>query len=68
MIKFTTQIVNNRSVTELVPIMESRTNKVSTIFTDSFKNYDELVDYCYKQHYRIKHNEIFADGRNQTTE
>ena len=49
--KVYTQIVKNCSVAELLPIIESLTNKDSTIFTDGFKSYDGLVDYGYKQHY-----------------
>jgi len=63
--KVYTQIVKNCSVAELLPIIESRTNKDSTIFTDGFKSYDGLVDYGYKHHYRVKHSDNqFADGRN----
>ena len=59
------QIVNNCSAAELVPIIESNIDKDSTIYTDSWKAYDGLVDYGYKQHYRVKHsNNQFADGRN----
>ena len=69
--KVYTQIVRNCSVAELLPIIESRTNKDSTIFTDGFKSYDGLVDYGYKHHYmvlliRVKHSDNqFADGRNR---
>ena len=64
--KVYTQIVKNCFVAELLPIIESRTNKDSTIFTDGFKSYDGwLVDYGYKHHYRVKHSDNqFADGKN----
>jgi transposase len=52
-------------VSELLPIIVDRANKDSIIYTDGFKSYDGLVDYGYKQHYRVKHSENeFADGQN----
>ena len=63
--KVYTQIVNNCSVAELVPIIESNVDTESIIYTDSWRAYDGLVDYGYKQHYRVKHSDNqFADGRN----
>jgi transposase len=62
--KVYTQIVKNCTVSELLPIIEGKVNKDSIIYTDSFKTYDCLVDYGYKQHYRIKHSKEFAVGRN----
>ena len=47
-----TQIINNCSVAELMPIIEAKASKDSTIYTDCFKSYDGLVDYGYKKHYR----------------
>ena len=63
--KVYTQIVKNCSVSELLPIIEKKANKDSILYTDGFKNYDGLVDYGYKQHYRVKHSDNeFATGRN----
>jgi transposase len=63
--KVYTQLVNNCSVAELMPIIEEQIPKESVIFTDGFKSYDCLVDYGYKQHFRVNHsNNEFAKGRN----
>jgi len=63
--KVYTQIVKNCSVSELLPIIEKKANKDSILYTDGFKSYDGLVDYGYKQHYRVKHSDNeFAKGRN----
>ena len=62
--KVYTQIVKNCSIAELLPIIEEKISKDSIIYTDGFRAYDCLVDYGYKQHYRIKHSEQFADDRN----
>jgi transposase len=63
--KVYTQIVKNCTVAELLPIIEERASKDSTIFTDCFKSYDGLVDYGYKEHFRVKHSKNeFADGKN----
>jgi transposase len=59
-----THIVNNCSISELLPIIEDLADKNSVVYTDCFPVYNGLVDYGYKQHYRIKHSEQFADGRN----
>ena len=61
--KVYTQIVNNCSIKELIPIIEEQANKDATLYTDSFKSYDGLADYGYKKHYRVKHSENeFAKG------
>jgi transposase len=63
--KVYTQILNNCSAAVLLPIIEEMADKDSIIYTDGFKSYDGLVDYGYKQHYRIIHSKNkFADGRN----
>jgi transposase len=59
-----TQIVSNCSASELLPIIVQLADKDSVLYTDGFKSYDGLVDYGYKQHYRVKHSEQFAEGRN----
>ncbi|BAV95182.1 IS1595 family transposase [Ichthyobacterium seriolicida] len=63
--KVYTQIVKNCSSSVIMPIIESRASKESTIYTDGFKSYDGLVNYGYKRHYRVKHSENeFAKGVN----
>ena len=62
--KVYTQVVKNCSIAELLPIITEKVNTDSIVYTDCFRTYDCLVDYGYKQHYRIKHKEQFADGRN----
>jgi transposase len=63
--KVYTQIVNNCSIAQLLPIIEEHATKDSTIFTDGFKSYDGLVDYGYKKHHRVIHsNNEFANGKN----
>jgi transposase len=63
--KVYTQIVNNCSIKELIPIIEEQANKDATLYTDGFKSYDGLADYGYKKHYRVKHSENeFAQGHN----
>ena len=63
--KVYTQIVRNCSASELLPIIEELADTESVIYTDGWKSYDGLVDYGYKQHYRVKHSaNQFADGRN----
>ena len=62
--KVYTQIVNNCTISGLIPIIEEFTDKASVIFSDGFKSYDGIVDYGYKEHFRVKHSECFADGNN----
>ena len=58
-------MVRNCSATELLPIIEELADKESVIYTDGWKSYDGLVDYGYKQHYRVKHSaNQFADVSN----
>lgn len=60
-----TQIVNNCSITELLPIIEERTSKGCCLYTDGFKAYDGLVDYGYKHHHRVNHSKNeYAKGKN----
>ena len=63
--KVYTRIVKNRSIKELLPIIKGKVDEESIIFSDGFKTYDGLVDYGYKQHFRINHsNNEFAKGVN----
>ena len=63
--KVYTQVVKNCSQCTLLPIIEQKVDKGSTVYTDGFKTYDGLVNFGYKKHYRVKHGDNeFADGRN----
>ena len=63
--KVYTQIVKNRSVSELMLIIKGKADTYSVLYSDGFKTYDELVDYGYKKHFRIKHGDNkFANERN----
>ena len=55
--KVYTQVVKNCSAKELIPIIENKVNKESTVYTDTFRTYDGLVNFGYKKHYRIKHGD-----------
>ena len=62
--KVYTQIVNNCSASELVPILKKLAPYDSTIYSDEWKAYDGLVNAGYKKHYRVTHSEdVFANGR-----
>ena len=61
--KVYTQVVRNCSRSTLMPIIEQKVNKDSTVYTDGFKTYDGLVNFGYKKHYRVKHGDNeFAAG------
>ena len=63
--KVYTQIVKSCSVRELMPIIQGKADENSVLFSDGFKTYDGLVNYGYKQHFRVNHGENeFAVGRN----
>ena len=55
--KVYTQIVKNCSVSELLPIIQGKTDTGVVIYSDDFKTCDGLVNYGYKKHYRVKHGE-----------
>ena len=62
--KVYTQIVNNCSAAELVPIIKKLAPSDSTIYSDEWKAYDGLVNAGYKKHYRVTHSDdVFANGR-----
>ena len=50
-----TQIITNRSKEEILPLINLKISKETTLFTDGFKTYDSLVDLGYKKHYRVYH-------------
>ena len=52
--KVYTQVVKNCKTTDILPIIEEKASKDSTIYTDGFKVYDGLVNYGYKRHFRVK--------------
>ena len=63
--KVYTQVVTNCSANTLLPIIQSKVNAKSAVYTDGFKSYDGLVDAGYKKHYRVKHGQNeFANGHN----
>jgi transposase len=63
--KVYTQVVTNCSARELIPIIKDKVSEDSTVYTDSFRTYDGLVNMGYKKHYRISHGKNeFANGRN----
>jgi transposase len=63
--KVYTQIVKRCSISELMPIIQGRTDTNSVVYTDGFKTYDGLVNYGYKKHYRVYHGDNeFANGNN----
>jgi transposase len=63
--KVYTQIVKRCSISELMPIIQGRTDTNSVVYTDGFKTYDGLVNYGYKRHYRVYHGDNeFANGNN----
>ena len=63
--KVYTQVVKNCSRSTLMPIIEQKVNKDSTVYTDGFRTYDGLVNFGYKKHYRVMHgSNEFAVGHN----
>ena len=63
--KVYTQVVKNCKKTDIMPIIEQKASKDSTVYTDGFKVYDGLVNYGYKRHFRVKHGQNeFANGAN----
>ena len=61
--KVYTQIIKNCTVAEIMPIIEQKIPIDSTLYTDGFKSYDGLVNFGYKQHYRVHHGrDEFAIG------
>ena len=62
--KVYTQIVNNCSASELVPIIKRLAPNSSTIYSDEWKVCDGLVNAGYKKHYRVTHcDAVFTNGR-----
>ena len=62
--KVYTQVVNNCSAAELVPIIKKLAPSDSIIYSDEWKAYDGLVNAGYKKHYRVTHSkDVFANGR-----
>ena len=65
-----TQMVKHCSAKELLPIIRDFAKlKESKNYSDSWKTYDGLVDFCAKVHYRVKHSKNeFAKGHNYINE
>ena len=54
-------MIRNCSKERILPLITSRIDKRTKVFTDGFKAYDSLVDLGYKKHYRVYHgNNEFA--------
>jgi len=62
--KVYTQIVKNCSKSVLMPIIADKASKGSVIFSAGFKIYDGIVDYGYKEHFRVKQSECFVVDNN----
>ncbi len=63
---FILKLLKNCSNKELLPILRefSELNE-SVIYSDSWKAYDDLINYGAKEHYRVKHSKNeFANGKN----
>jgi len=54
--KVFTQIVKNCSASEILPLIRRKEGEGPTMFSDSWKSYNVLVDFGYKKHYKIKHS------------
>ena len=62
--KVYTQVVQNCSREQLLPIIQGKVLSESTVFTDAWRSYDSLILHGY-DHYRIHHHENeFARGKN----
>jgi transposase len=62
--KVYTQIVNNCSASELVPIIKRLATADSVIYSDEWKAYDGLTNAGFKNHLRVRHgDDVFANGR-----
>ncbi len=60
-----TEIVERASKDNLVPIIKDKITKKSKLYSDEWSSYDCLINYGYKKHYRINHNNNeFAKGKN----
>jgi len=63
--KVYTQIVKSCTAKELLSIVKEKVPRESSIYTDTFRSYDGLVNMGYKKHYRIAHGKNeFAKERN----
>lgn len=62
--KVYSQVVQNCSREQLLPIVQGKILSESTVFTDTWRSYDSLILHGY-DHYRIHHHENeFARGKN----
>ena len=63
--KVYTQIVKSCTAKELLAIVNEKVPKESSIYTDTFRSYDGLVNMGYKKHFRIAHSKNeFAKNHN----
>lgn len=61
--KVYTQIIENTRTGTLMPIIRSKIEPDSIVYTDSYRSYNAL-DISEFKHYRINHSAGFAEGRN----
>ncbi len=57
------QVVNDCSCGELMPIIKSQMLEETTVYTDGWKAYDNLVREGYKHHRVHHHKDEFARGK-----
>lgn len=57
-----TEIVKNVKAKTLQAIIKGRVGLDSTLYTDGFRAYDSIVHLGYQKHYRIYHQDNYAQG------
>ena len=63
--KVCNQIVKSCSAKDLLGIVQEKVPKESSVYTDTFRIYDGLVNMGYKKYYRIAHGQDeFAQNHN----
>ncbi len=59
------QIVKKFSIKELLLIIKGKADTNTVIYSDGFKTYAGLINYGYKEHFRVRHSDNeFAIGNN----
>ena len=53
--KVYTQVIKSCSRRILMPLIQQKIPKSTTVFTDGFKSYDSLINIGYQKHYRVHH-------------
>jgi transposase-like protein len=57
-----TEIVENVKAKTLQAIIKGKVSFDSTLYTDGFRSYDSIVHLGYQKHYRIYHQDSYAQG------